>query len=402
MLNEARNVFIVGIKGVAMANLAVILKKMGKTVSGSDIEEEFITDELLKKDNIQYSIGFEPSNLPFNTDSVVYGAAHGGHENSQVQEARKRGIRIYHQAEFLEELIKNFKTKIAVCGSHGKTTTASLLAYALLKLGARPSYLVGATYFNQYQGGDYLGNEYFILEADEYAVDPPKDKTPKFHFLHPDIIVCTNIDFDHPDVFKDLDHVKSEFEKFFKKAKKVFLCPADGDLKHTACVVQTLIKLGFKREEAEKATHDFTGAKRRFEQKAHIDNIYLFDDYAHHPAEIEATIKAAKERFKDRRIIVIFQPHTYSRTQALLAQFKQALQTADLVFLAPIFASARENPADFSISSANIIKEAACNSKEEILTKLKDNLKPGDVIFTMGAGDIYKLERDIIKIIKTI
>lgn len=402
MLDEVKSVFLVGIKGVAMANLAVILKKMGKDVSGSDIGEEFITDELLARNNIQVSVGFVPSNVPRTTAAVVYSAAHGGDDNPQVDEAKKRGIKVYHQAEFLDRLMKNFKTKVAVCGSHGKTTTASLLAYALLKLGAKPSYLVGSPSFNEYQGGDYLGNEYFVFEADEYGVNPPKDKTIKFNFFNPDIIICTNIDFDHPDVFEDLEHVRAEFEKFFKKANKVFLCPADGDLKHTACVVEALVELGFKKEDIRKAVQGFTGAKRRFEQKAYINDIYLFDDYAHHPAEIEATIEAAKRRFKNRRIIVIFQPHTYSRTQALLKQFKQSLQKADVIFLAPIFASARENSTDFSISSSDIIKEAAYDSKKEILAKLKDNLKPGDVIFTMGAGDIYKLERDIIEIIKTI
>ena len=434
MLEEARNIFIVGIKGVAMANLALILKKMGKMVSGSDVAEEFITDELLKQNSINVLLGFEPENLPPDVDLIVYSASHGGDENPLVLEAKKRQIRVVSQAELLGELMLGFRHKIAVCGSHGKTTTASLLAYSLIQLKAKPSYLVGSSSFNDLPGGDYNGDNYFVIEADEYGVNPPKDKTPKFNFLNPDIILCTNIDFDHPDVYEDLEQVKKAFAEFFKKGKIVLNCQDNPDLivenvrvnehgtsfeltyrnkplgqftislfgernaSNAAGVVITLMELGFELEQVKSAIKGFTGAKRRFEQKLYEKDIYLFDDYAHHPAEIETTIKTAKERFKNRRIIVIFQPHTYSRTKALLDGFRSSLQMADLVFLAPIFPSARENPKDFSISSADIIKEAACGSKEEILNKLKDNLKAGDVIFTMGAGDIYKLDNGIIEL----
>ena len=160
MLNQSKKIYIVGIKGVAMSNLAIILKKMGKEVAGSDIEEEFITDELLKKNKIAWQVGFDPKNVPANTDLIVYSAAHRGDKNPQVKEAKKRGIKIISQAELLGRIIKEFKTAIAVCGCHGKTTTSSLLSYALIKLGAKPSYLIGSSDFNGYPGGDFTGKNY--------------------------------------------------------------------------------------------------------------------------------------------------------------------------------------------------------------------------------------------------
>ncbi len=161
-----------------MANLALILKKMGKKVTGCDIEEEFITDELLKKNKIDWQVGF--NKLPDEINLVIYSAAHGGVKNPLVSKAKDRGIKVMSQAEFLGEIMENFKIKIAVCGSHGKTTTASLLAYSLIKLGRKPSYLVGAPNFNNFWGGDYQKSDYFVVEADEYGINPPFDKTPKF------------------------------------------------------------------------------------------------------------------------------------------------------------------------------------------------------------------------------
>ncbi|MBI2641078.1 hypothetical protein HYW87_00580, partial [Candidatus Roizmanbacteria bacterium] len=355
MLEEAKNIFIVGIKGVAMANLAVILKKMGKNVSGSDVEEEFISDEVLKRNNIRWSTGFKPDNLPQNVDLVVYSAAHKGSDNEQVEAAKRLNIPVASQAQILGELTRQFKTVLAVAGSHGKTTTSSLLSFALIKLGVKPSYLVGTSSFNEFAGGDFLGTDYFVIEADEYAVDPPLNKTPKFHSLEPDFILCTNIDFDHPDVYKNIQHVQEEFLQFFDQ-KKLILCADDqpstailneldrsmyftygykenADLrihnpqttensssfelefnKKPLCefrisifgkknisnavgVVLTLLKLGFSSEKIKFSIKDFSGSKRRFEFIFAKNNTSLFDDYGHHPKEIETTILAARERF---------------------------------------------------------------------------------------------------------
>ncbi len=429
MIDQIQNIFIIGIKGVGMANLALILKKMGKIVTGCDIDEEFITDKWLKKNAIPVAIGFE--NLPQEVDVVIYSAAHGGKQNQLVLEAQRRGIKTLHQAQFLGELLKSFKHTVAVAGSHGKTTTAALLAYALLKLGAKPTYLVGSSEFDGYPAGDFNSSDYFVIEADEYALDPPNDKTPKFNFLHPEIILCTNIDFDHPDVFKDLSDVQQAFALFFKQASKVIRCEdlqiknirvnpegtsfifnheqfflalyGEKNAFNAAGVIAVLLALGFDVDNIQKAIKDFTGAKRRFEKKFVEHDTLLFDDYAHHPKEIVATIRAARERFPNHRIIVIFQPHTYSRTQALLKSFSKALEEADKAYILPIFSSAREDVRDFTITSHDLVKNVklkAVDSKGELFTLLEKNIRRGDVIFTMGAGDVYKLGDDIISLIR--
>lgn len=446
-----------------MANLAVILKKMGKTVTGADVSEEFITDYLLKSGHITYAVGFSPADLPTDIDLVVYSAAHGGTSNPIVLEAEKRGVKIIAQTRLIGEMMEKFKTKIAVCGSHGKTNTASLLSFALIKLGVRPSYLVGAPSFNNISGGDLVGLDYFVVEADEYGVNPPEDKTPKFNYLNPDYILTTNIDLDHPDMYESLDDVSAAFRKFFA-GKKLILCGDDppseqfvNEISHdqlktygysarsdmlvknvkttetdssfdlyfnskflgqfsiklfgkkiilnTVGAILLLQELGFKSSEIKQAIKDFSGAKRRFEKIFFANNTYLFDDYAHHPKEIETILSSARERFPKRRIIVLFQPHTYSRTALFLSEFAKSLSLADYSIILPIFASARENPKNFALTSADIVAKsqndnlAAVETKSEGLNKLKDILRNGDVVFTLGAGDVYKLGDDIIDLI---
>lgn len=465
MLDQAENIFIVGIKGVAMANIALILKKIGKNVTGSDVSEEFITSDLLRKNNISCHIGFDPFKLPLNTELVIYSAAHQGRDNPQFVEAKKRKISVISQAEFLGQLTNEFKTTIAVCGSHGKTTTSSLLSYALIKLGTKPSYMVGSPTFNNYVGGDFKSKDFFVIEADEYGVNPPLDKSPKFNFLNPDYILCTNIDFDHPDVYKDLNEVKTAFLKFFT-GHKLVVCQDDkstiqsinrlndfqyltygfnfsadlvisnprfsqngssfalnlnkkslGDfnislfgeknISNAAGAVLTLLQLGFSAEKIKLAIKGFRGAKRRFEKIFKKNDTYLFDDYGHHPKEIEATLLAARNRFPKRRIIVIFQPHTYSRTQALLKDFSSSLSLADKSFVLPIFASARENAGNFNITSNDIAKLNPSKitymaAEDDLILHLTSYILHSDVVFTMGAGDVYKLKNDIIDIIKHI
>jgi len=456
------NIFIVGIKGVAMANLAVILKKMGKNVSGSDLPDEFITDEVLKKNKIQYITNFKKDKLPKETDLVIYSAAHQGINNPQVQEALSRGIKVQAQPVALVELMQNFKTSLAVCGCHGKTTTSSLLAYTLINLGVEPSYLVGSSGFNEYSGGDFRKKDYFVIEADEYGVNPPIDKTPKLNFLKPSHLICTNIDYDHPDVYQNIEELKRTFLNFFKKGSSSFICFDDKNsmevaafldksqyktfgfgkgadyriedfqtneygssfflfdpqknrfefqtrlfgeknILNAAGIVSLLLFLGFPYEKIKTAISGFLGAKRRFEEVYHKNSIYLFDDYGHHPREIEATIEAARLRFSQKKIIIVFQPHTYSRTQALLYDFRKSLALADYSFVLPIFASARENKEDFNVAAKDIVGDKKnvvyVDSFCQLINRLNKVLKKNDVIFTMGAGDVYKLGDDIIKAI---
>mgnify|MGYP001032093986 CR=1 FL=1 len=452
---QEKNIFIVGIKGVAMANLAIILKKIGKNVSGADLEEEFITDQNLRKYQIDYQIGFERKSLPTNVDLVIYSAAHQGINNPLVIEARKRKVKIASQAEILGKIMSFFKNRIAVCGSHGKTTTSSLLAYALINLNLKPSYLVGSPSFNNFDGGDYQKGDYFVVEADEYGVSPPFDNTPKFLKLNPNFIIETNIDYDHPDVYKNLDAVKEAFLSFFdnhylilniddkntyeiiNKIKKIsgkkriitygFSKEADFQIKNpvfyktktefdvfyqnkildrfvlslwgehnvrnATAVIAFLVNQGIKVVKIKKVIKDFIGAKRRFEFLGKVKNSLFFDDYAHHPAEIKATIEAAKKRFPKRKIFVFFQPHTFSRTEMLLNDFQKSLSLAYSSFVFPIFASAREKPTDFCINAKDIVRKSKnlyYLEEKDLIKVLRSIVKEKNVILIMGAGDIYK------------
>ncbi len=454
LIDKSKNIFFLGIKGVAMANLAVILKKMGKQVYGVDLKEEFITDKLLKENQINYQFNF--SDLPGNIDLFVYSAAHQGINNPLSKKAQKKGIKIISQTQLIGELMKKFDVKIAVSGCHGKTTTSSLLAYSLIKLNQKSSYLVGTPYFNDYPGGDFQEKKYFIVEADEYGVNPPIDITPKFFYLQPDWIIATNIDFDHPDVYQNIEETKKAFLKFFENKKLIlniddenlsdvykklnnqkniftygFSDQADFQIinwqinkngsslaiknlgefrinlfgKHnvsnaTAVILQ-LVKLGFNIDEIKKSLLGFFGAKRRMEL-IYQEDFYLVDDYAHHPREIEATLRAVKQRFENRRVIVIFQPHTFSRTLSLLSDFRKSLELADIGLILPIFASARENKDQFKISAKDIVGKSKkliyCQDKIDLINQLKQIIKKNDVIITMGAGDVYQLKDEIVNL----
>jgi len=462
-----------------MANLARILKQMGKTVSGSDVSEEFITDISLQEADIKVTTSFDVAQLPQDTQCVIYSASHQGRNNSQVQEGLKRGITVMHQAELLGVLIKQFQRSIAVAGCHGKTTTSGMLAYALSKLTHASSHMVGVSSFGAMYGGEYKGRDYFVFEADEYGIDPPENITPKFHMVNPDYAIITNLDFDHPDIYKSYTEVKDAFSAFMQKIIQkdtippvLFLNGDDEglqdisfhlppsafvfygssemcdvsysdisndeknttfvinsehyDIKHTEIsialfgeksvsnttgVITMLLHLGFAIEDIKDVIKDYQGPKRRFEQKFFKHDVYLFDDYAHHPAEIDATIAACQNRFPNRRIIVIFQPHTFTRTDQFKDAFVEVLSRADEALLLPIFSSARESSDGQHITSEDLVKLSkkkgistiqSFGSKEDLVDYLAGHIAEGDILFTMGAGDVYKLDTEIKKIIEEI
>lgn len=470
---DATNIFIVGIKGAAMCHIAVILKKMGKQVGGCDVADQFITDEVLTQNGIVPDIGFDTKNLTSQVDLVVYSAAHGGTDNPVVVAAKNTGVAVMSQAELLGELLTQFNITIAVCGTHGKTTTTSLLTYAFMKLGSSPSYLIGSSNFTAdgktYPGGDYQGRDYFVIEADEYGVNPPLDKTPKFQLLKPTHIIALNVDFDHPDVYANLEEVKQAFTTFFEEGKaKITYCADDAvladvatslpaltttsfglseqskyrisnirveethtlfsltsydesitdialslygekNVSNAAGVIVCLLDLGFTPDEIKRAIAGFTGPKRRLELKFENKDTYLFDDYAHHPAEIEATIAALRARFPGHRLVTIFQPHTFSRTATLVNEFSKALSGSDLVYVMPIFASAREATGNQTVSSGDIVSKLtdqvighSIANQAQLSTSLKADIHAKDIVVTMGAGDVYKLSDAIIELIKAV
>ncbi|MCX6732349.1 MAG: UDP-N-acetylmuramate--L-alanine ligase [Candidatus Roizmanbacteria bacterium] len=464
MILDKSSFFLLGIKGTAMANIAIMLSQMGKQVSGVDVAEEFITDISLTKNNIQFSTDFSDTASVDNYEVFVYSAAHGGEESILAKEAQKKGKLLVSQPQLIAELVNKHTVSLAVSGCHGKTTTSSLLAWALTKLGKNPSFLIGAPPFDGGGGGAVTGSDYFVIEADEYAVHPPKDKTPKLLFLHPAYALCLNIDFDHPDVYDDLEMTKKTFVQFFSQAQHLVLCGEDPVIRsilptlshksivtygfentsdysaksikyshkttefevykkgeklgvcstelsgeknvlNTLGVLALLLETGTSFEAAVMSIQGFRGAKRRFEQVWTDGASYLFDDYGHHPAEIEATIASVRSRFPGKKLHVLFQPHTFSRTQSLKHEFAMALSKADFTYIEPIFASAREQKELFKVTSFDVANEAqlstvtAYNNPKDSLAQLAIQVQKGDVVLTMGAGDIYKLKDDIIDVL---
>ncbi len=464
MILDNERFFLLGIKGAAMANLAVMLKQMGKQVSGVDFEEEFITDATLKEHEIEFSTDFSDLSQIQNIDVFVYSAAHGGKDNILAQEALLRKKQIVSQPQLIGEIANRFKNSFAVAGCHGKTTTSSLLAWTLTKLGEDPSYLIGAPPFEGSGGGKMTESSYFVIEADEYGVHPPKDKTPKLLFLHPTYALCMNIDFDHPDVYENLSMTKKTFVKFFSQSKHLVVCGEDPviaslqkeiaykspvtyglskknmyfvrDIVYTEqsseftvykneielgkCaidlfgeknilnalgVIALLNENGYNFAAISQSLRGFRGAKRRMELVWTNSSSYLFDDYGHHPAEIQATIQALKSRFPGKKLHVLFQPHTFSRTLALKTAFAEVLTHTDMAYIAPIFPSARENVNKVKVSSFDVAREANRDSvrafelMQGVLDCLKSKFKAGDVVLTIGAGDIYKLKNGIIRVL---
>ncbi len=460
MLQDIQSIFIVGIKGAGMANLAVILQQMGKQVTGWDVPEVFPTDHLLSEHNISFSTDHKLA-LPSHTQLVIYSAAHKGKHNGFVMQATSQNILVKHQAEVIGELMKEYKYPVAVCGCHGKTTTSSMLAYALMKLNTEVSYIIGTPGFNGYPGSQYKGTGYIVVEADEYAIDPPEDKTPKLMCLHPAYIINTNIDFDHPDVYKDIDETREAFKRFFTQipSGKTLILNADDpqtrlilpelsrdsyltygvsdgsdlQIKHitesatglsmnlayngkelgsvqldtfgdknalnAAGVVLFLLTQNFSIDQIQSSLRGFTGSKRRLEHLATRRGVELYDDYAHHPAEIQASIQALRAHYPDHRVIVIFQPHTFSRTEALASAFVEALALADHAYIMPIFGSAREQIAGHEKNEHMLVSLAQTknyNTIEAYTPELASQIKEGDIVCLMGAGDVYKLADTIL------
>ena len=406
---NASSIFFVGIKGVAMSNIARMMAQMGTRVSGSDTTESQITDECVSALHIN-TIPLEAS-IPDHVQLVVYGAAHEGALGAQVKEALHRKIPIITQAALIAELITLFPISLAVSGCHGKTGTTSLAAFIAQELyeGA-VSWLIGAPYFSgksiqgaitKFTGGEYVSDaKIFIFEADEYGVCPPTDPTPKILLYHPTHILCTNVDFDHPDIFTDIAHVERVFAEFFTHAKHVTRLDSTSIAGNEQGVIDFFVtELGHDRQRVTSIAHRFTGVARRLEFHGVHGGVMIYDDYGHHPAEIHATIMALRKAHPNARIVLAFQAHTYSRTIALKEAFVDALCEADSVHIDAIFPSARESGA-VTIRATDLSDLARTKghlhihgyeNRESLVTSLHTDVHAGDVLVTIGAGSIYTI-----------
>ena len=418
----------VGIKGSGMSALAQILFDMGETVQGSDIEKEFFTEKALREKGIAI--------LPFNKDNIKAGmtiiagnAFNDDHE--EIVRAHELGLTVTRYHDFLGDFMSHY-TSVAVTGSHGKTSTTGLLSH-VMNGDKKTSYLIGDG-----TGMGMPGSEYFAFEACEY----------RRHFLSysPDYAIITNIDFDHPDYFASMSDVFNAFQEMTKKVKKAIVaCGDDENLRDieaeipiyyygfgdnnkviaknietspkgtnfdvyidgkfidtfttpmygdhqvlNALAVVTICYLeGLDRDSVKHALSTFGGVKRRFSEKVQNEQV-LIDDYAHHPTEIKATLQSAHLKYPERKVVAVFQPHTFSRTSAFLEDFAESLKLADKVYLCDIFGSAREQSGALTIGDLQILIPGAELINESNVNLLKQHHDA--VIIFMGAGDIQKIQ----------
>lgn len=459
-IDKAKIFHFVGIGGCGMSAIAKILREMGKEVQGSDQKESSNTIRL-KDISVKVFIGHDASNVR-GSDVVVYSSAIAK-ENVEIKAARSSRIPVIARADALSWIMDQFSTRIAVAGTHGKTTTTSMISTMLKHSGQNPTYLIGAE-ADTIEGNATLGtSNYSIAEADE--------SDGSFLKLHPTISVITNIEPDHMEYYKTFDKLMDTFEAFARSLPKNGLLVINSDHENNKALIKRLsgqiriIKYGFEADAdliAKNLSHNtsrttfdvhykgellgalslsvpgrqnvqnslaaitiglelglsftqirdslrfFQGVKRRFQTIGEVKGITVVDDYAHHPTELEQTLLAARLGWgKGKRIICVFQPHRYTRTMYLHKDFGVAFKDADIVIITEIY-SAGEHPIDGV--SAKLIAEALKKDsavevhyipkKDKICDFLLDNAKAGDMIITAGAGDIYTVGKEFLARLK--
>ncbi|MEK9147363.1 MAG: cyanophycin synthetase [Patescibacteria group bacterium] len=400
-LNTKKHIYIVGIKGAGVSGLAQILKGLGHNVFGSDISDKFFTDKILKKENIKIKTPFAIKNISQNIDLAISSSTYIGSNNIEIKELEKRHIPIFGYANALGNIFNQYYG-IAIAGTHGKSTVSAMIAYVLEQAKLDPFALIGAELLNWKSNAripqNITPNSIFVIEADEY----------KEQFLNykPNIIVLTDIDFDHPDYYKNKNDYKKAFKKFNDNLKKDGSIIKNNKLEIRGYNLQiigkhnqrnanlaylTCKKLNIKDSVIKKALFLFKGTRRRLEKIGEYNGSIIIDDYAHHPIEIKASLLALKKEYPNKELVVLFHPHTFSRTKKFLKEFAKSLTAADRIYLLDIYSSAREE--NSNITSDNIIqniKKNAVNLKtiKNAIKFLKKNLSSKQVLVTMGAGDV--------------
>ena len=444
-LGRTRRIHFVGIGGIGMSGIAEVLLNLGFEVSGSDLRGSDITKNLEKLGAVVH-ISHRPENVA-GADVVVYSSAVNA-TNPELVEAKKNSVPTIPRTEMLAELMR-LKFAITVAGSHGKTTTTSLVSSVLACGGLDPTVVVGGKLKAIGSNARLGGSRYIIAEADE--------SDGKFVQLPSSIAVITNIDLEHLDFYPDLEAIKDAFVNYAVRVPfygSVVLCaddpnvmsiaprirkrkvtyslggeadlqgriekrdergcvfivrqqdralgkiraslPGEHNVRNALAAVAIGLELDLPFEAIKKGIEDFEGVARRFEVKGAVGGVTVVDDYGHHPTEIAATILAARQNY-DRRVVVFFQPHRYTRTQALAEQFGECFAGADTVYITDIYA-AGEKPIPGVTSDLIIDKVRAAGgtdvhhaaSFEAMVDQAAQGLERGDLVLTLGAGDIYK------------
>lgn len=461
-LENIQKVHIIGIGGIGISAVAKLFKKLGKEVSGSDLEETEITKELLERD-IDVFIGHDESNLSEEVDLVIYSSA-VPEDNPERKRLKELEIEEMSYPEFLGDLSRD-KWTIAVSGTNGKTTTTAMLGLALDGDEFDPTVIVGSKLKNFEDGNLRVGqSEYFVVEACEYQANMLN--------IWPQMIVLTNIEEDHLDYYKDLIDIKNKFKEFLEHLPECgylvyniddpvcaelaqlaedraisFGIESDADLKavnieikderqyfdlvykgekiegfslqvpgrfniyNALGAVCAALILGVEPEVLRKSLSEFNGIWRRFEKIEEKDGSLVISDYGHHPTAVRGTLEAARDFYPDKNLIIAFQPHHHNRTKNLFVDFIESFEGANTVILNEIYdVAGRDEDKDQDISSKDLVE--AIKKKNEIekreqeivfsanldetLSKIKENLTGNDLVVVMGAGEIYKIAKDVL------
>ncbi len=448
---EQKKIYIIGIEGAGTSALASFYVQLGYLVSGSDNGDHFYGD-VLKSKNIPVFHHFSVSNLPEKVDWVVYSTAYKN-DNPEIEAAKKRGLKALSYPEALGELTRE-KFSLAVSGTHGKTTTTALLATALKTAGADPSAIVGSKVIDWNANSLVGAGKFLVFEADEYQnklkyyqplgviltsvdYDHPDffknfqeyknvfrdfvSRIPKYGFLVycaddrdvdeiATVASCQKFSYGfHRDSDFRIENLQSqgsgkETRQFFTvvyrgKSLGEFEIQLFGrhNVSNATAVIAIGYKLGLDLYKVKKGLKKFSGVARRFEYLGERNKAIIIDDYAHHPEEIKAVLKTARKLYSHKNIRVLFHPHSFSRTEALLENFAQSFSDADEVFVLDIYGSAREK--EGKVSSSDLVsainkyypdRAEYLHDIEEAVKFLRDKLNGEDVLFTMGAGDVWK------------
>ena len=441
-LVPGKHVHLVGIGGVSMRPLGLVLQGMGMIVTGSDMNASVSTDELIAK-GIRVSIGHKAENIQGADCIIRTAAAHN--DNPEIAAARSCGIPLFERAQAWGVIMQAYKNAICISGTHGKTTATSMMTHILMEAGWDPTVMIGG-YLPLLQAGHRVGEgDTIVLESCEYC--------DSFLNFAPTLAVILNVEADHLDYFKDLQDVEKSFRKFAELSTNgviangddphvvetlegldyttfglciqntvhpenisldwrhmdvicddAFYCHLDLNVigKHNAlnalAAVAAAWKLGIPGEAVAEGLKTFGGADRRMQYKGSINGADVYDDYAHHPDELRATIEAVRTMKYDR-VVIAFQPHTYTRTHALFDDFVKELSKADVLVLAEIYAARERNTVGISSRDlqTQIPGSVYCRTLPQVTDYLRSIAGPGDVILTVGAGDIFRAGEALLK-----
>lgn len=432
-IKKAKNVYFFGIGGIGISAIARMFLLLGKDVSGSDISFSEVTEELIKA-GAKISKNQNIQDIPENTELIIYTAAIEVADIELFKKIKNLKIPTLSYSEALGIVSKNKKT-IAISGTHGKTTTTAMIAKIFMDAGLDPTVIVGSMLLESKSNYIAGKGEYLIVEADEYR--------RSFLNLHPHILIINNIDADHLDYYKDLEDVQSAFKEIAKKVPedgmiiareedshvkpilkdvkaKIFnpdmiasgvlaetkiSFPGEHNRKNAEMALAVASLVGIDLEKAKKSISEFRGTWRRFEFKGEMESgAFIYDDYAHNPQKVRACLSGAREMYKDKKIIAVFQPHLFSRTKTLFEEFSKSFYDADKVILFPIYPAREAFDPNISsemlgVSINNYYQGLALTVKDfaEAENKIKEMADKNSVVILIGAGDIYKLSEKLIK-----